>query len=107
MKRTEFLQETREMRSEEAYEGCKSECLTYAEAAPLLGVSDRRFRCYRSKYDEGRLDALTDKRLTQASHRCALVDEMMQLTEQYQSRYSSWNAKHFHAWYCRDGGTHS
>jgi hypothetical protein len=44
-----------------------------------------------------------DKRLTQASHRCAPVDEVMQLTEQYQSRYSGWNAKHFHTWNCKDG----
>ncbi|AEJ01621.1 hypothetical protein Nit79A3_1816 [Nitrosomonas sp. Is79A3] len=95
MKRTEFLQETRKMRIEEAYEGCKSGCLTHAEAALLLGVCDRTFRRYRSKYDEGGLDALMDKRLTQVSPRCAPVDEVMQLTEQYQSRYSGWNVKHF------------
>jgi len=35
MKRTEFLQETRKMRFEEAYEGCKSERLMHAEAALL------------------------------------------------------------------------
>jgi len=29
MKRTEFLQETRKMRFEEAYEGCKSGALTH------------------------------------------------------------------------------
>jgi transposase len=95
------------MRFEEAYEGCKSGCLTHAEAALLLGVCDRTFRRYRSKYDEGGLDALMDKRLTQASPRCAPVDEVMQLTEQYQSRYSGWNAKHFHTWYRKDGGTRS
>lgn len=43
MKRTEFLQETRKMRFEEAYEGCKSGCLTHAETALLLGVCDRTF----------------------------------------------------------------
>ena len=107
MKRTEFLQETRKMRFEEAYEGCKSGCLTQAEAALLLGVCDRTFRRYRCKYAEGGLEALLDKRLTQASHRCASVDEVMQLTEQYQSRYSGWNAKHFHTWYRKDGGTRS
>lgn len=70
--------------------------LTQVEAALLLGVCNPTFRRYMDKYDEGRLDALMDKRLTQASHRCAPVDEVMQLTEQYQSRYSGWNAKHFH-----------
>jgi hypothetical protein len=29
------------------------------------------------KYEEGGLDALLDKRLSQASHRCAPVDEVM------------------------------
>jgi hypothetical protein len=43
----------------------------------------------------------------QASHRCAPVDEVMQLTEQYQSRYLGWNAKHFHVWYRKDGGIRS
>ena len=95
------------MRFEEAYKGCKSGRLTQAEAALLLGVCDRTFRRYMGKYDEGGLDALMDKRLTQASHRCAPVDEVMQLTEQYQSRYLGWNAKHFHTWYRKDGGSRS
>ena len=38
MKRTEFLQETRKMRFEEAYEGCKSGRLTHAEAAMVWGM---------------------------------------------------------------------
>jgi len=95
------------MRFEEAYISCKSGRLTHMEAAFLLGVCDRTFRRYMIKYDEGGLDALLDKRLTQASHRCAPVDEVMQLTEQYQSRYSGWNAKHFHTWYRKGGGTRS
>ena len=75
------------MRFEEAYDGCKSGRLTQAEAALLLGVCDRTFRRYMVKYDEGGLEALMDKRLTQASHRCAPVDEVIKLTEQYRSRY--------------------
>ena len=59
------------MRFEEAYKGCKSGRLAQAEAALLLGVCDRTFRRYMGKYDEGGLDALMDKRLTQALHRCA------------------------------------
>ena len=107
MRRTEWLQETRKMRFKEAHEGYTSGRLTQAEAAQLLGVCDRTFRRYMGKYDEGGLDALMDKRLTQASHRCVPVDEVMQLTEQYQSRYLGWNAKHFHTWYRKDGGSRS
>ena len=107
MKRTEWLQETRKMRFEEAYEGYRSKSLTQREAALLLGVCDRTFRRYMDRYEEGGLGALLDKRLTQASHRCAPIDEVMQLTQQYRKDYSGWNAMHFHAWYRRDGGTRS
>jgi hypothetical protein len=44
MRRTEWLQEARKMRFEEAYKGCKSGRLMQAEAALLLGVRDRTFR---------------------------------------------------------------
>ena len=107
MKRTEWLQETRKMRFEESYESFKSGRITQVEAASLLGVCDRTYRRYMAKYDEGGLDALMDKRLSQASHRCAPVDEVMRLGEQYRSSYTGWNAKHFHAWYRREGGTRS
>lgn len=42
----------------------------------VLGVCDRTFRRYLVRYDEGELEALMDKRLTQASHRCVPVDEV-------------------------------
>lgn len=107
MKRTEWLQETRKMRFCEAYEGYRKGSLTQAEAALLLGVCDRTFRRYMSRYDEGGLDALLDKRLVQVSHRRAAVDEVMRVTEQYRSRHMGWNAKHFYAWYRSDGGNRS
>jgi len=86
------------MRFEEAYEGCKNGFLTQAEAVKLLGVCEGTFRRYMGKYNEGGLDALMDKRLTQASHRYASVDEVMQLTEQYQSRYLSWDEVCLFSW---------
>ncbi len=102
MKRTEWLQETRRMRFEEAYEGWQERRLTQEEAARLLGVCDRTFRRYLDRFDEEGLDGLLDKRLTQVSHRRAPVDEVMAAVELYRSRYHGWNAKHFHTWYRRD-----
>lgn len=107
MRRAEWLQETRRMRFEEAYEGWKRGSLTQVEAALLLGVCDRTFRRYMNRYDERGLDALTDKRLVQVSHRRAPVDEVMRVTEQYRSRHMGWNAKHFYAWYRSGGGSRS
>lgn len=107
MKRTEWLQETRKMRFEEAYQGWQSGRLTQEEAARLLGVCDRTFRRHIDRYEEDGLEGLIDKRLNQVSHRRAPVDEVMRLVDSYCSRHQGWNAKHFYAWYQRDGGWRS
>jgi len=95
------------MRFEEAYEGWNSGRLTQGEAAQLLGVCERSFRRYLSRYEAEGLEGLIDRRLEHASNRCAPVDEVMALTERYRSRHSGWNVKHFHSWYQREGGTRS
>ena len=107
MKRTELLQEIRKMRFEEAYGGWEAGRLTQVEAASLLGVCERTFRRYLSRYEEGGLEGLIDRRLEQVSHRKAPVDEVMALTASYRSRHLGWSAKHFYAWYRKDGGTRS
>jgi len=107
MRRTEWLQETRRMRFEESYEGWQEGKLTQHEAARLLGVCERTFRRYIRNYEEEGLEGLIDKRLSQVSHRCAPVDEVMRLTETYKRRHMGWNAKHFYSWYSRDGGSRS
>ena len=107
MRSTEVLQEIRKMRYEEAYTGWQAGRLTQEEAARLLGVCERTFRRYIDRYEESGLEGLIDKRLSQVSHRRAPVDEVMRLTERYHSRHEGWSAKHFYAWYRRDGGTRS
>ena len=107
MKRTEWLQETRKMRFEEAYEGWRAKRLTQEEAAGLLGVSDRTFRRYIERYDDGGMEALIDRRLGQVSHRKAPVDEVMRVAEQYRRRHDGWSVKHYYAWYRRGGGSRS
>jgi len=95
------------MRFEDAYEGWHAGALTQAEAAQILGMCDRSFRRYLSKYEADGLEGLIDRRLDQVSNRCAPVDEVMALTEQYRSLHSGWNVKHFHSWYQRSGGVRS
>jgi transposase len=107
MKRAEWLQETRKMRFEEAYGGWQGGRLTQEEAARLLGVCERTFRRYIDRYEDEGLDGLIDKRLNQVSHRRAPVDEVMRLVDRYRNRHEGWNAKHFYAWYKRDGGGRS
>ncbi len=104
MRRTEWLQETRKMRFEEAYAGWDKGRLTQEEAARLLGVCERTFRRYLDRFHEAGLEGLIDKRLSQVSQRRAPVDEVMATVALYRSRYSGWNVKHFYSWYCRDHG---
>lgn len=107
MRRTEWLQETRMIRFEEAYSSWTEKRLTQEEAARLLGVCERTFRRYVDRFEDLGLDGLVDKRLTQASHRKAPVDEVLGLVERYRGRHQGWSARHFHAWYRRDGGSRS
>ncbi len=95
------------MRFEETYEGWNAGRLTQFEAARILGMCERSFRRYLLKYEAEGLEGLIDRRLEQASHRRAPVDEVMALTEQYRTRHSGWNIKHFHGWYQRAGGSRS
>ena len=95
------------MRFEEAYAGWSEGRLTQAEAASLLGVGERSFRRYLTRYEADGLEGLIDHRLAQMSNRAAPVDEVMALTERYRRAHTGWNVKHFHSWYRRDGGTRS
>jgi len=101
MRRTEVLQEVRIMRFERVYTGWKDRALTQEEAARILGVSDRTFRRYIDRYDDDGLEGLLDKRLVEASHRKAPLDEVFNVCNLYQERYTDFNVKHFYSWYIR------
>jgi len=102
MKPTEWLQETKKMRFEEAYDDWQAKRLTQEEAARLLGVHERTFRRYIDRYAENGLDGLLDKRLTRVSHRRAPVDEVTRLIDRYRGRRQGWNVRHFYTWYRKD-----
>ncbi len=89
------------MRFEEAYEGWDRGRLTQEEAAMLLGVCDRTFRRYLIRYEDEGMEGLADRRLGQVSHRCAPVDEVMNLADLYNHRYRGFTVKHFYSWYRR------
>ena len=107
MRRTEWLQETRMARFEEAYGGWTESRLTQEEAARLLGVCERTFRRWIDRYQDEGMEGLIDKRLSQVAGRCAPVDEVLALVDRYRNGHQGWNVKHFHTWYRRDGGVRS
>lgn len=101
MKRAQVLQEIRKMEFERIYTGWRSRKLTQEQAACILGVSDRTFRRYINRYEDDGLEGLYDKRLVQASHRKAPLDEILDVCNLYQKNYSDFNVKHFYRWYER------
>jgi len=102
MNRTQVLQEIRIMEFERIYTGWRAKRLTQDQAASILGVSSRTFRRYINQYAEDGMEGLYDKRLTQASHRRAPLDEVLNVCNLYKERYSDFNVKHFYRWYQRE-----
>jgi transposase len=107
MNRTEWLQETLKMRFMEAHAGWHSGRLTQEEAARLLGVSERTFRRYLCRYEDGGMEAVLDRRIGKVSPRRAAVDEVMALSDAYRARHDGWTARHYYTWYRRSGGQRS
>jgi len=95
------------MRFEELYVGWKAKRLTQAEAALVLGITDRSFRRYVNRYEEEGMDGLVDRRMERVSHRRAPVDEVCRLHEHYRKGFCGWNVKHYYSWYQKEGGQRS
>ena len=68
------------MRFIEAYGEWNAGRLTQAEAGLILGLCERSFRRYLSRYEVDGLAGLIDQRLDAVSNRRAPVDEVMALT---------------------------
>jgi hypothetical protein len=100
MKGTKLIQEIRQMRFEETYQGWTQSRFTQEEAARLLGVTDRTFKRALAKYEKHGLPGLIDERLEHISDRCAPVDEVIALTTLYKTCYRGWNVKHFYS-FCK------
>lgn len=96
------------MRFEELYARRQRRELTMAEAAELLGVTERTFRRWSGRYEVEGVAGLDDRRLGRASARATPVDEVLQMVTLYESRYTGWTVKHFHErWHHEHGGTRS
>ena len=73
-----------------------------AEAAELLGVSERTFRRWSQRYDEAGEAGLLDKRLGKASGRRVALDRGEEVERLYRTRYQGFTAQHFQEHLVRD-----
>ncbi len=96
MRRTEQLQGLRLMKFEEVYDRTFGGVLSVAEAAEILGMSERTFRRWRDRFEAEGADGLYDRRLGRISARRAGVDEVAEVLALFDTRYFDFTAKHFH-----------
>jgi transposase len=70
--------------------------LSQAEAAELLGRSERQFRRYVERFEEEGEAGLLDRRLGKPSAKAIAAAERERMLELYKQRHRGWTAKHFH-----------
>ncbi len=95
MRRTEQLQGLRLMKFEDVYGRWYGNELSQAEAAEILGMSERTFRRYRDRFEADGAEGLYDRRLGRVSARRVPVDTVMEVLELFDTRYFDFTAKHF------------
>lgn len=96
MRRTEQFQGLRLMKFEEVYgRSCRGD-LSQAEAAEILGVSERTFRRWRVRFEADGAEGLYDRRLGKVSVRRAPVDEVARVLALFDTHYFDFTPKHFH-----------
>lgn len=93
---TGALREVRTMRFEEVYGRFQHGKLSCAAAADILGMSERNFLRYRTRYEAEGAEGLYDRRVGRVSGRRAPVDEATRVIELFATRYFDFNVKHVH-----------
>lgn len=96
MRVTRIMQGVLMMRFNKIYTDWKVQKLTVEEAAELLGVHERTFQRYCRRYEENGAEGLADARLDKAAHNAAPVNEVADMLNLFETKYSNFNAAHFY-----------
>jgi transposase len=96
MRWTEVLQGLRRIKFEDVYGRWQARRLSQAEAAEILGMSERTCRRWGDRYEGEGAAGLLDRRLGKASARRVPVDQVQAVLTLYRERYRGFTAKHFH-----------
>ena len=96
MGRARVHEEIRKMRFEALLERHERGDLSQAEAAEMLGISERTFRRWQGRLRDEGPAGLADRRLNTPSPRRASVGEIARMLELYRGSYAEFTVKHFH-----------
>lgn len=102
MRRSEALQGVRMIKFRSVLDRYESSELNQIDAADLLGITERTFRRWCQRYEEGGAAGLLDRRMGQASGKRVPADRGEEVEALYRTRYSGFTAKHFHEHLVRD-----
>jgi transposase len=102
MRRSEALQGVRVIKFRDILGRYESSEFNQVEAAELLGVSERTFRRWCERFEQGGEAALLDRRLGRASGKRVPLDRADEVEALYRTRYSGFTARHFHEHLVRD-----
>jgi transposase len=84
------------MRFESLLDRHKSRKITQAEAAEMLGISERTFRRWAGRFEEEGEAGLHDRRLGQPSPKRAPAAEIERMLGLFKDKYADFTVKHFH-----------
>jgi transposase len=96
MRRTEVLEGLRRMKFEDVWGRWQGRRLSQAEAAEILGMSERTFRRWRDRYEDEGAPGLLDRRLGKASSRRVAADRVEAMLTLYREHYGGFTVRHFH-----------
>jgi transposase len=96
MKRTAVLQGVRLMKFVRVLNRWEGKELSQAEAAEILGVTERTFRRWHRRYDDDGEAGLLDRRLGKRSPRRVPEEWTTRVAQLYREQYQEFTAKHFH-----------
>jgi transposase len=104
MGRTEALQGVRVIKFRSVLDRYEASELSQMEAAEVLGISERTFRRWCLRFEEGGAAGLMDRRLGKASGKRVPVDREEEVEQLYRMRYGGFTARHFHEHLVREHG---
>jgi transposase len=96
------------MRFKEVYNKWQIKRLTVEQAAEILGVHERTFRRHCRKFEGSGAEGLYDARLGKRAKNAVPIDEIIEMLNLFETRYSNFSIAHFYdKWHDEHDGKYS